>query len=82
MKALVVTNCATAAYASGLQALFPGWEVKGANLDVAQKWLGQEPNESFRSFLSDANLLVVGSENESVLGDFAAELVPEDDLLT
>lgn len=64
MKALVITNCATAAYTSGLRILFPEWEVKGANLDVAQEWLGTEPNESFCTFLDHAELLVLGSENE------------------
>ena len=44
MKALVVTNCATAAFTTGLRLLFPEWEVKGANLDVALRWLGPEPN--------------------------------------
>ena len=71
MKALVVTNCATAAYTSALRALFPEWEVKGANLDVAQKWLGEEPNERFRGFLRDANLLVLGSENEAAFAEYA-----------
>jgi hypothetical protein len=72
MKALVITNCATAAYTTGLQAIFPDWEVKGANLDVAQKWLGDEPNTAFRQFLCDANLLVLGTENESAFEAFAS----------
>ena|SRR5438105_1386208 len=72
MKALVVTNCATAAYTSGLRALFPEWDVRGTALDVAQKWLAEEPNPAFRAFLSDADLLVLGSENESVFAEFAA----------
>jgi hypothetical protein len=69
-KALVVTNCATAAYTSGLRALFPDWEVKGANLDVALAWLGPQPNGAFRNFLSETNLVVLGSENESEFADF------------
>lgn len=70
MKALVVTNCATAAYTSGLRALFPDWEVKGANLDVAQRWLAAEPSETFRTFLSEADLLLLGTENESEFAKF------------
>jgi hypothetical protein len=72
MKALVITNCATAAYTSGLRALFPDWEVKGANLDVARKWLTEEPNEAFRGFLCESELLLLGSENESALAEFAS----------
>jgi|SRR5579871_347797 len=69
MKALVVSNCATAAYASGLQAVFPQWEVKGANLDVAEKWLSKEPNEAFRTFLRECDLLLLGSENEATFAE-------------
>src|ERR1700731_3947258 len=72
MKALVVTNCATAAYTSGLRALFPDWEVKGANLEVAQKWLGEEPNAAFRAFLAASNLLLLGTENESAFVEFVS----------
>ena len=71
MKALVITNCATAAYTSGLRALFPAWEVKGANLEVAQRWLDAEPNEAFRTFLNESNLLLLGSENEAEFAAFA-----------
>lgn len=71
MKALVVTNCATAAFTTGLRVLFPQWEVKGANLDVALRWLGEEPNKAFRAFLSDADLLLLGTENESAFKEYA-----------
>lgn len=71
MKALVVTNCATAAFTTGLRVLFPQWEVKGANLDVALRWLGEEPNEAFRTFLSGADLLLLGTENESAFKEYA-----------
>lgn len=71
MKALVVTNCATAAFTTGLRVLFPQWEVKGANLDVALRWLKDEPNEAFRGFLSEADLLLLGKENESAFTEYA-----------
>ncbi|HEX3430064.1 MAG TPA: WcbI family polysaccharide biosynthesis putative acetyltransferase [Rhizomicrobium sp.] len=71
MKALVVTNCATAAYTSGLRVLFPEWEVKGANLDVAEKWLDEEPNGTFHAFLTQSDVLVLGSENEARFAEFA-----------
>lgn len=72
MKALVVTNCATPAYTSGLRALFPKWEVKGANLDVAQKWLGTERNDAFCTFLRDSDMLLLGSENEAEFAEYAS----------
>lgn len=58
MKALVVTNCATAAYTAGLRAIFPEWDVRGAQLDVAEKWLAAEPNPAFADFLGQAALLI------------------------
>ncbi len=64
MKALVVTNCATAAYTSGLRTLFPEWEVKGAELNTARKWVGEEPNPSFVEFLSGADLLLTATPDE------------------
>ena len=67
MKALVVTNCATAAYTSGLRALFPDWEVKGADLNVARKWLVEEPNAAFREFLTTAQLLVLPAVDEPLI---------------
>jgi hypothetical protein len=70
LKALVITNCATAAYTSGLRVLFPDWDVKGANSDIAQKWLGEEPHGAFQTFLSESDLLVLGSENESIFAEF------------
>ena len=72
MKALVITNCATPAYTTGLRVLFPHWQVKGANLDVAQRWLGAEPNEAFRTFLHEADALLLGTENESEFAEFVS----------
>ncbi|HTV33349.1 MAG TPA: hypothetical protein VME69_09670 [Methylocella sp.] len=47
MKVLVVSNCATIAYASGLRALFPDWDVKGADLVAATKFV-EERNPAFQ----------------------------------
>jgi hypothetical protein len=65
MKALVVTNCATAAYTAGLRAIFPDWDVKGAQLDVARKWLTDEPNPAFGEFLGQVMFLITSEpDNE------------------
>jgi hypothetical protein len=66
MKVLVVTNCATAAYTSGLRAIFPQWEVKGARLDLARKWLSEEPNPAFADFLAQAELLITGASDDRI----------------
>jgi len=76
MKALVVTNCATAAYTSGLRALFPAWEVKGAQLDTARNWVGEEPNPSFIEFLSSADLLLTAMPDEPMFAGKAKLVVP------
>lgn len=72
MKVLVVTNCATPAYTSGLRAIFPQWEVKGAELDTARKWLLDEPNPAFVRFLAQAELLVTGDPNDSIFAGASA----------
>jgi len=72
MKVLVVTNCATAAYTSGLRAIFPQWEVKGAQLDIARKWLTEEPNPGFSEFLAQAELLVTGDPSDSIFAGASA----------
>ena len=72
MKALVVTNCATAAYTSGLRALFPDWEVKGADLSLAHKWLVDEPNATFQEFLTAARLLVLPAADEPLFQEHLA----------
>ena len=76
MKALVVTNCATAAYTSGLRALFPAWEVKGAELNTARNWVGGEPNPSFIEFLSSADLLLTAMPDEPMFAGKAKLVVP------
>jgi hypothetical protein len=76
MKALVVTNCATAAYTSGLRALFPAWEVKGAELNTARDWVGGEPNPSFIEFLSSADLLLTAMPDEPMFAGKAKLVVP------
>jgi hypothetical protein len=72
MKVLVVTNCATAAYTSGLRAIFPQWEVKGAQLDLARKWLLEEPSPAFADFLAQAELLIMGDPGDGLFADASA----------
>jgi len=72
MKVLVVTNCATAAYTSGLRAIFPQWEVKGAQLDIARKWLLEEPNPAFAEFLAQAELLVTADPGDVIFAGASA----------
>ncbi len=57
MKVLVVTNCAMAAYTSGLRALFPDWDVKGAD-DLAAAKFVKERHPAFLDHLSSVDLLV------------------------
>lgn len=76
MKALVVTNCATAAYTSGLRALFPAWEVKGAELSTARNWIGGEPNRPFIEFLASADLLLTAMPDEPMFAGKATLVVP------
>jgi hypothetical protein len=76
MKALVVTNCATAAYTSGLRALFPDWEVKGAELNTARNWVGGEPNPSFIEFLASTDLVLTAMPDEPMFAGNAKLVVP------
>lgn len=59
MRALVVSNCATATYAEGLKVLFPDWEVRGAMIDLAEKWLTADPpHQAFAGYLKVCDLYV------------------------
>lgn len=58
MKALVVSDCATAEYVQGLSALFPDATVKGASLIVASRWLRGHEKPEFTDYLAETELLV------------------------
>lgn len=43
MRAVIVSDCATYAYFYGLSALRPKWEIRGATIDIAEKWSTENP---------------------------------------
>lgn len=69
MKVLVVTNCATAAYTSGLRALFPEWEVKGAEIATAVRFIS-ERKPDFLNYMSSAGLLVTSMPDDPMFENF------------
>jgi hypothetical protein len=72
MKALVVSNCATAAYTTGLRTLFPDWDVKGAEIGAAQKFI-EEGNRNFLDHLSQSRLLLAALPDDPMFSGFAPE---------
>ncbi|HEX4157026.1 MAG TPA: WcbI family polysaccharide biosynthesis putative acetyltransferase [Rhizomicrobium sp.] len=72
MKALVVTNCATGAYTMGLRAIFPKWDVKGANNNVAQKFI-DERDRKFLGHLSSAKFLLTNEPDAPMFDGFAPD---------
>ncbi|WP_020400484.1 WcbI family polysaccharide biosynthesis putative acetyltransferase [Kordiimonas gwangyangensis] len=64
MKILVVSNCATLAYVNNLKLVFPDADIRGARLDVAEKWLTTERKEAFADFMKEADFLVGATPTE------------------
>ncbi|HEY1612203.1 MAG TPA: WcbI family polysaccharide biosynthesis putative acetyltransferase [Rhizomicrobium sp.] len=72
MKVLVVTNCATAAYTEGLRALFPEWDVKGADLAATRKFI-RERNQAFLDHMASSAMLVASLPDDPMFDTFAAD---------
>ena len=58
VRCLVISNCATSSYVRILQALKPGWTVKGVVADQARKWAGAEPNQVFIDYALNADVYI------------------------
>ena len=56
MKALVISNCATAYYVQALQVLCPGWTVKGVQVHLAERWISTDPNAAFIAYVDEVEV--------------------------
>jgi hypothetical protein len=70
--ALVVSNCMTEVLVDGMRAMFPPWDVRGAMIPTAREWLTTKPNEQFRAFLANTDVLVTSDPDDPMF-----EMLPD-----
>lgn len=58
MKAVVISNCVTAAYYNTLRSLFPDWEIKAAGINESLRWLESGEKPQFLDYLESCDLFV------------------------
>jgi hypothetical protein len=63
-NALVVSNCVTEVLTDGVRSLFPSWDARGVVIPTAQEWLTTNPNEKFKEFLANTDVLITSSPQD------------------